>query len=544
MLPALVKPRSVRFLLLLLASTALHAVVATPLAVDTDASSSLLNARATGKYVGATCTTNEECYSKNCVLFGGATQKTCRRQPAGGPCVENNNCGSRVCVQGKCSASALTGACDTVSDCADAANTLCQAGKCTASSSTSPAQRPNTACNANSDCASGQCQAIKYCLDSTGKEGPCSSCFPGTGLDVPCVPSPLHCTRLPLNAQCTDNGDCSEGFCRSGICTASRTGDACVSEAQCTGTSICGTRGTCYTPSKGTLYPQDICGANSQCSSGRCLSGLNFTSSTDQIYEYSGKYTYPTRCDFLDLGETRCRTYVDCDPGICKNSVCVLGANGDRCLFNQHCANLCGSDGICRALPPKGSVLVKQPCTADDQCVSGKCETDFISRPLPYNSGSSTYVMDKVCSQAPAGISCSQDSDCQNSACRNNVCTVLQLGESCSSFSQCATKNCPFDAATGSKVCATGATRYPCQSNSSCFSNSCVSNPTCDATSTQCDPNRCAPVATLDTCRNSDDCDLDNASCDTDSKCRINRGKTCSAGDQCLSRSCISGKCA
>ncbi|CAD6892116.1 unnamed protein product [Tilletia controversa] len=384
--------------LLLLASTTLHAVSAHPSILETDTPSPLA-IRATGKYVGATCTSDAECYSKNCVLYGSLRQKTCRRQPSGGPCFEANNCGSRSCVQGRCQSSDLNGPCDTVSDCIGT-SLLCDAGACKVNPNVGPTSAPNQACRTGSDCASERCEALTYCLDPTGKEGPCSSCFPGTGFDPPCEPAPLHCTRLPLGASCANNGDCAEGFCRSGTCAVSQSGDACVSEAQCTGTSICGTRGTCHTPAKRTLYTQDICGADSQCKNGRCRTGLNFTDVYDQSFQYTGQYTYPPRCDYLSLGESNCRTYSDCTSGICKNAVCVLGADGDRCLFNQHCANLCGADGICQPLPAQGSVALKQPCTADNQCASGRCDGDygFIARPLPYDPSKTQYVMDKLCS--------------------------------------------------------------------------------------------------------------------------------------------------
>ncbi|KAK0562888.1 hypothetical protein OC861_005104, partial [Tilletia horrida] len=92
--------------------------------VDVDGHTGIFGrATHTGKFVGSTCTTSAECYSKNCALVKGSTTvKKCQRQPFAGPCFENANCQSRNCLlsKGICNnPSNLNGTCDGNNDCAN-----------------------------------------------------------------------------------------------------------------------------------------------------------------------------------------------------------------------------------------------------------------------------------------------------------------------------------------------------------------------------------------------------------------------------------------
>ncbi|KAK0522488.1 hypothetical protein OC842_006451 [Tilletia horrida] len=516
--------------LLLAATSALQAVVGTPLDFDTDAPSFAVE-RATGKYVGATCSANDECFSKNCQLVNGTQKKTCQRQPFNGPCFQNNNCLSRKCSQGKCAASPLNGECNSVSDCANASSKVCSGGKCNAR--TTALLAPNSACSADGDCVSGHCESLRSCFDSTGLEGSCS-------------PGALHCTRLPLGSTCANDGDCAEGFCRSGVCSTSRTGDACVSETQCVGTSICGTTGQCHTPSRRSLYPQDVCGSNTQCKSGRCVKDLLITDQLDTAFPYAGTgrtpYTQPTMCDYFRLGEPLCRDYVDCGPtGTCINGVCALGAQYDPCLLNQHCADICGLDGFCIPQQPAGSIEVGDPCTANSTCQTNRCELGFIYRPLPnVQPVTYQYVQDTVCVKARIDGPCQFDAQCEVGACRNGVCTQLNIGDSCSSYNECVTFRCTAG------ICELASTHTYCSLSSQCYSNAC--KPIyCAPGTPNCDPHTwCDPVPVLGTCRDDSDCDsvFDSVTCDLrDNTCRYRTNHACSSGVECLSGICAAGKC-
>ncbi|KAL9932464.1 hypothetical protein V8E36_008581 [Tilletia maclaganii] len=504
--------------LVILASSAITATLASPFNAD-----SQLESRATGKSVGSACTSSSECISKNCVYYNGAKSQTCRRQPPGGPCTSNSNCGSRICAKGVCSQASTNGTCDTVSDCSS--SNLCSSGRCSARTLT---VGPNSPCSTNSDCSSGSCQALKSCFDANGNEVRCSA-------------DQLHCTRLPNGSACANDGDCGFGFCRSGTCTASVDGDACVHESQCTGVSICGTQGVCHTPGTKTLYSQEICGAASQCFSNRCLSNLKYTDPYDQVFDYFGPFEQPTRCDYLRVGGTKCRSYTDCVTGICKADKCVLGTSGvDRCLFNQHCSSgLCGSsstaDGICQKLPPNGGTDVGRPCSASGQCATQRCETGFIKRPVPFDPSQSYYVQDLICVQSEEGGSCLTDSECSQGVCRGAVCTFLSIGQTCASDPQCGTYNCAPNASGSALVCDTAEFQYPCSANSDCYSQVCDFN----------NGSLCTAVSPTGTCRTDNDCDYNKAVCDSSRTCRNIRDKPCTANAECLSGTCAStGLCA
>ncbi|KAK0560879.1 hypothetical protein OC861_006090 [Tilletia horrida] len=106
-------------LALLLTSLAVTGISATPSAIDASSEGSLdLFGRAvhTGKYKGARCSSNSECYSKYCILYDH-TYKTCQLQPPGGPCFESGNCNTMNCntAKGTCiTPSNLNGFCNVL----------------------------------------------------------------------------------------------------------------------------------------------------------------------------------------------------------------------------------------------------------------------------------------------------------------------------------------------------------------------------------------------------------------------------------------------
>ncbi|CAD6908116.1 unnamed protein product [Tilletia controversa] len=373
-----IKKQGPKFALLLLASQLLTAVAASPFDLDSRA---LVSRARGGKYVGSSCQVDSECYSASCATGDDGVTRTCQRQLPGGPCFENSNCDTRQCdlSAGICKASAVNGLCTNYYDCDgwEQGTVTCQNKKCKIQDSKACTQSnqcasgfcnnkicrrrpqaPNSPCFVDGECLSGDCAAITA-SQCTNPDGSFAYC-PGT--------TDQHCTRYALGHSCANNGECQEGFCRSGKCVASKDGDACSEQYQCTGPSVCG-NGKCYTPSNATLHPNDVCDIGSQCLSGRCV--------TDQLQKDSYgvntvtlKNQYPARCDYLANGQTSCRSFTDCSTGLCQSGTCNLGKDGDRCQVNYQCENLCSSDGVCYTPAKSNAQGQGEPCKTDDQCLS------------------------------------------------------------------------------------------------------------------------------------------------------------------------------
>ncbi|KAK0527223.1 hypothetical protein OC842_004941 [Tilletia horrida] len=503
--------------------------LASPSNLAADAPLFWLQARA-GSAVGQPCDSSSQCFTNYCQDFTCTAEPchpVCHYAPAGDHCVANAQCTAQKCTHGRCAYSPIGGYCDNYWDCLSDGQTSadcfsnkckykpgnacksadeCGTGFCIGGICSRPPQPPNAVCSRDSECISKSCQNLP-------------SCYSQNGTEIECVgDSYTHCTRFPLGSKCQHNGDCAEGFCRSGTCVASKSGDPCVAESQCVGISICGTSGKCHTPRNHSLFPQQTCGADQQCYSNKCVSKLDVTDIKDITLPYFGRFPEPTRCDYLGLGQSKCRTYVDCSEGICKHGTCELGADGDRCLYNAHCKNVCGSDGLCYSPPSDGSLALNQPCTTGSQCFSGVCDTDDLVRPLPYTPSETVHIIDSACYPSAVGGKCSQDSDCSRSACQHGACVLLQVGQTCSRGLQCATGICDSKT-TGGKtaVCRLGATHESCAtkddgegySDAICQSRSCVLRE-CDY---ECGTEYwCAPVRTGGACRFSADCDA-GASC-------------------------------
>ncbi|CAD6886257.1 unnamed protein product [Tilletia laevis] len=527
-----IKKQGPKFALLLLASQLLTAVAASPFDLDSRA---LVSRARGGKYVGSSCQVDSECYSASCATGDDGVTRTCQRQLPGGPCFENSNCDTRQCdlSAGICKASAVNGLCTNYYDCDgwEQGTVTCQNKKCKIQDSKACTQSnqcasgfcnnkicrrrpqaPNSPCFVDGECLSGDCAAITA-SQCTNPDGSFAYC-PGT--------TDQHCTRYALGHSCANNGECQEGFCRSGKCVASKDGDACSEQYQCTGPSVCG-NGKCYTPSNATLHPNDVCDIGSQCLSGRCV--------TDQLQKDSYgvntvtlKNQYPARCDYLANGQTSCRSFTDCSTGLCQSGTCNLGKDGDRCQVNYQCENLCSSDGVCYTPAKSNAQGQGEPCKTDDQCLSRSClfKYDSVTRPR-LGSDFPIGVSDTSCGGSVIGQGCRVDGDCSQGSCSNGTCSLLSVGASCEGNTQCDTGMCTFqDPSASSGTCVLAEYHTQCSRDDVCFSGKCVKM----ACPYSKDPNACVyygcqAVALGGTCRQSNyDCYPSGQSCSSDNNAR------------------------
>lgn len=292
-------------------------------------------------------------------------------------------------------------------------------------------------------------------------------------------------------------------------------------------------------PKNGTLYPQEICTEAAQCRTGRCvLTDRLRTGNEEDPYTYLPGNASEYVCDYVAVGDSGCRNFLDCAQGVCKHKRCKIGSIGDICIHNNQCAEICGHNGRCAPNPKVGSVYTGGICSNSTQCVSGSCISGFINRPDPFNRTKIDTVQDQACGAGGAGSKCRRDVDCSFSACRNSTCVVLQLGDRCSNEEQCAQGFCSnYGLKSGAPtVCQPSSSGVSCSSNNQCFSQHCI-QPPCNYYG--CPVTQCDRIPTLGTCRVSADCNRSTSICDTDHKCRLQDYERCTADSHCASRACL-----
>ncbi|KAE8271398.1 hypothetical protein A4X09_0g943 [Tilletia walkeri] len=396
-------------------------------------------------------------------------------------------------------------------------------------------QPPNSGCYSNSECLSGLCDV-----------GPGSSCTNPDGSYTDCSSDPRYntfCSGYALGQTCANNGDCREGFCRSGKCTSSKAGDLCSEQYQCTGLLICSTDKKCSTPKNSTVYPDGICSANAQCKSGRCTADQLYKDD-DGINQFTLYGRTPLRCDYLNRGQSGCRTFHDCKTGRCENGKCRAGKDGDSCIMNYNCEQVCGKNGSCFT-PAANSGRQNEPCIKGDQCISGRCSRGYVDRPSLDRTNHSVQAVDTVCEVSQVGDHCQVNGDCEEGLCRSGVCLLVKTGDKCSASTQCASKRCDTSSSAGSTTrgtCVLANAGTECDNDLYCYSGRCV-EPFCGYG--YCGPpiDRCTSIAPGGTCRTSGDCD-GLSGCSAEKKCRHKKSYSCKADIDCLSKNCVKGTCA
>ncbi|KAK0561732.1 hypothetical protein OC861_005675 [Tilletia horrida] len=474
----------------------------------------------TGAYVGSRCKQNSDCFSALCLPDGSAEARRSllpkQQLPIpsltgiGANCTYNADCqdgydfgyGSELCINGKCRIM-------TSYPCTS--NSQCSTGRCFQNTCREQPQPPNAPCQADADCISGSCLEYPHCTQPDGAFDFC----PTSAYIVD-----ANCARYPLGHSCENPGDCDVGQCKNGKCVNSTIGDPCQEPYQCTSPSLCGSNNTCVAAPSRPLYPTEECNPDdpSQCLSGTCSYDVRTKDSDGVIDPYTGDGDLST-CTYLPNGVSGCRDSNDCDTGICKNSTCVAGADGDRCQANGNCQNLCGLDGFCYT--PTRLSHGNEPCKTNDQCISGTCLSNIkTSRPGVDTSNHSTVVVpDSICEFSLIGHKCETNSDCVNGGCVKGTCTYLSTGQSCTAASQCTSEFCglkngtePTSSSTP-QTCQLGPAGQFCKADDHCYSGTCIPSPCYGGYGGHgqegyysCNP-MCAAVAKGGKCRSGVDCD-------------------------------------
>ncbi|KAK0547951.1 hypothetical protein OC846_004673 [Tilletia horrida] len=364
---------------------------------------------------------------------------------------------------------------------------------------------PNSNCNVNSDCASGTC------LDTTDFRT-CDRLRPD-GSVVECTDyqygyGSSYCRGFDLGHKCANQGECRNGLCKRGTCVKTKVGQACKDDLGCSGSQVC-TDGKCFAPAAGSLYPGEDCKVGSSCKSGRCTTQLEEDSYAPYFLNFRLK------CDYFALNQTGCRTFTDCRTGLCQNGACKLGADGDRCVFNSQCVNVCGTNGVCFTPNPKKLLSPDQPCKNGTDCLSGACYQtqggDFpFTRPDFTNPGHNyTYYYDGRCGGSLFNGKCRVSNDCAQGTCKSGVCKGAALGAKCTQDKACQSLTC---IPPNNGTCVISQSIAPCSSNSDCFSNDC-SNSSCYWYQRICPEPHCQALGEGKQCRVTGDCNASYYAC-------------------------------
>jgi hypothetical protein len=388
-----------------------------------------------------------------------------------------------------------------------------------------------------------------------------------TKLDVPVGTDGT--TTLTTGAKCTDDSQCTLGFCVDGVCCNSRCGGECQACAEtgsvgtcttvqsgdprgtrtpCTGTGKC--KGQCdgssatackmpgnttvcqvETCSLGQHTPESVCSGTGTCpsqtasacssgscatdGSGKCLGACTSTSCPTGQYCASAGTCAPTKGN--GSGNT-CSTGAECTSTRCS-SVDGVCCNSDCTGQCQTCNN---STGTCTRVASGQPVGGRAACTGStDAICGGRCDNTSDN-----------------CSYPPAGTSCLA-ATCTNSSTHQFAKTCPGSGGACASPTP-ASETCSYGCTNG--ACATctpnctGKCSGPDGCNGTCYAT-CPTGQTCGAvTANVCG---CAPSCTNKCGGASDGCNgTCTGQCSGNSICQSGACQSCGSLTAC-NGSCV-----
>ncbi|ROT61478.1 hypothetical protein C7M84_020730 [Penaeus vannamei] len=415
-------------------------------------------------------------------------------------------------------------------------------------------------CTTDSDCSPGQvcqvdAQGLKACVDpcfsytcgqneicysQAGRplcrcdEGYLRNPQPNNARVKPNVPDCQDDRQCPLSDACRPDqlgvlkcvGVCQDFNCplhsscfavnHRGQCHGCRPlpRDECQSDAQCSETEKCETRGNvrkCMSVCETTRCgPNAVCVANNhaaqcQCPPDKACNRLDFTC-FDVCYDACGdnaiclaeNHRYNCKCPPGSRpnpsAEIECVAVNLCDPNPCHTSAtcspvggnyqcsCPVGMVGDPYTTGCHPKGMCPSgnddcplDSVC--INGRCASPCDRACGPNAQCnvVNRKpictCPTGFVPNPTP----------DKGCTRLTS--SCNNDAQCQGGVCLDGQCKVVCRDNSeCAQGERCYNNMCMVPCVSSSQcptnqACISGVCLLGCRGNTDCpTANACVNN--------------------------------------------------------------------
>ena len=504
------------------------------------------------------CTNDSQCVPPNTCI-----NNSCGLKDNGASCSDQKECKSTFCAQGVCCDQACTGACKSCSvgqlgQCTDVTGgAIDPTGQCV--------PQDQSTCGLNGRCQAGACQkwaANTPCMPATcptttnlftalstcDGAGTCvvpgtTSCFPyrcGTAAckatctaDADCLP-PATCANglcglKPPGAICASKAECLSGFCEQGVCCQTACTGICKSCALSASRGVCSniTAGTVDILSRCSDQGAASCGTDGYCDgNGACR--LYSTSTVCAPAMCPTNTTNPTLTPSRNcngLGVCQPATTIACAPYQCNGTTACLAA----CSTDSDCL----SPNICD--PPTSKCGNKkrlgQACTATSDCLTGN------------------FCVDGVCCGTS---SCSLCQAC-NVGTSAGRCTFVPTG-SPDTMGRC-TPNPPCGLTgmcNGAGACQMAAATVSCGSQS-CSGSTFTPTSHCDGsgnclppTASSCSPYTCTGSSCRTTCAMDSHC-VSPFTCQgspPNRSCALKpNGMACTAGNQCISGSCVDGIC-
>jgi hypothetical protein len=502
------------------------------------------------------CATGYECKDGQCKLSNAQ------------PCSNGLQCASGFCFDGVCCNADCSGPCrschyqgsigtctlaapgtDPEDDCAESAQSTCgfdgfcgANGQCRFWGANTPCDVPSCSgatltntryCNGTGTCGwptpPGQ---TTDCTPYVCSQGACkTSCQSDNDClaaytCVPAGPGLPNVCRLRTSQPCTAPGQCATGHCVDGFCCATD----CV--GTCRACNRPGFEGTCSMYPAGTdpegECPDDgraSCQRDGTCDgAGACRLYSSATVCVDQTCVGGVQYN-AQMCN--GAGACGAQTTTPCFPYLCGGNGCLTS-----CTDNSQCASgyLCTADGRCKKANG-GNCMVDADCAGSPDggtphCVDGVCCDTACTGPCRRCNFDGKVG---TCSFAPEGSD--PDGDCTASdptTCGlDGFCGPNGQCRDWSNTTQCRNASCSGSILTHAKYC---------DGNGTC---PLPSHPQDD---TDCTPYLCAQGACKTSCMSDSDC-VSNYTCSSGA-CKLRQGQPCGNTTQCAAGlTCVDGFC-
>lgn len=327
--------------------------------------------------------------------------------------------------------------------------------------------------------------------------------------------------QLGLGGSCPRDATCSSGHCSDGVCCNTACGNSNPNDCQqCSGSGQCQVlpnNVTCRS-STGSCDPRERCdGINPACPSDE-LSPAGTVCRTAQCQASNTRARLEATCTGA-AANCPGATFVDCDPYLCENRVCLTSCSGDG---DCQAGFFCNGSGECEAERAAGL-----SCTAANQCETGFCADGVCCTTSCHRQCEACDLAGNgTCSAvtgAPRGNRppCASDGSVCGGACNGSsraACEYPDGGVECRSWS------CDDTEATLQAFC-DGAGSCPAEQKQ------------------ECSPFACGPTGCFGNCTSDIQCE-DGRYCSA-GVCEVElvNGAACSADNQCASGICTDGVC-
>ncbi len=495
-----------------------------------------------------TCNDDNPCTSDSCDTVAGCTNK-----PNNAPCSDSDPCTKGdTCNAGSCASGGVICPCDSDASCGDSnpcTQDSCTAGGCVNSAIAGKSCDDGDACTIQDSCSNGWCGgkvlacddknsctsdvcvAEKGCLAAPIQGQLCTDSNPCTTSDV-CIAG--QCTGQPKT--CDDGNPCTFDICdaASGACSHPELGDG----SSCPDDGVACTLDTCAAGSCSHSKVKD----NSCFITGICLSGGALHPANGCL----GCLPKVSQSDWSVRSGLSCSDGNACTVGdLCISSAACVGQT-KACSDGEACtADFCNPQQIssdpCFWVPAVGTCNDGNGCTANDQCVLGKCAGAGINCDDNNPCTLDGCTVSKGCSHDlhPDGYGCPEDGlSCTADVCKLGQCVHPPEGSFCVIKGTCVAA-LAMEAGVDCQWCqpAVDTSAWTAASGAGCNDgNPCTVQDVC--TKGSCEAGGGAP------CDDNNPCTVDNCSQTAGCSNVPLNGPPCEDGSACTTAdTCVLGKC-